>query len=194
MHPRRPGSTSLISRACCATPWRPTSSSACAARMSRAIRRSPNATRRTTRILKRSVAKLGAAGAHVILGSDTGLEDHFFGYAEQKELELMVAAGMTPSQVIVAATSRAAEYLGLADRGLAGGGQARRSPGARRQPARRYPQHAADRQALSCGCRGRSCGSQGVAHQVCEELTAALKSSMVLDGCGTKEDTSWWED
>jgi imidazolonepropionase-like amidohydrolase len=69
-------------------------------------------------ILKQSVAKLGAAGAHVILGCDTGLEDHFFGYAEQKELELMVQAGMTPSQVIVAATSRAAEYLGLADRGL----------------------------------------------------------------------------
>jgi imidazolonepropionase-like amidohydrolase len=69
-------------------------------------------------ILKRSVAKLGAAGAYIILGSDTGLEDHFFGYAEQKELELMVQAGMTPSQVIVAATSRAAEYLGLADRGL----------------------------------------------------------------------------
>jgi len=69
-------------------------------------------------ILKRSVAKLGAAGALVILGSDTGLEDHFFGYAEQKEIELMVQAGMTPSQVIVAATSRAAEYLGLTDRGL----------------------------------------------------------------------------
>jgi len=69
-------------------------------------------------ILKRSVAKLGAAGALVILGSDTGLEDHFFGYAEQKEMELMVQAGMTPSQVIVAATSRAAEYLGLTDRGL----------------------------------------------------------------------------
>jgi len=30
----------------------------------------------------------------------------------------MVQAGMTPSQVIVAATSRAAEYLGLVDRGL----------------------------------------------------------------------------
>jgi hypothetical protein len=62
------------------------------------------------------------------------LEDHFFGYAEQKELELMVQAGMTPSQVIVAATSRAAEYLGLA---IAGSWrrQARRSPGARRQSA-----------------------------------------------------------
>ena len=68
-------------------------------------------------ILQRSLAKLNAAGARIILGSDTGLEDHFFGYAEQKELELMAAAGMTPSQVIVAATSRAAEFLGLADAG-----------------------------------------------------------------------------
>jgi imidazolonepropionase-like amidohydrolase len=66
-------------------------------------------------ILQRSLARLNAAG--VILGCDTGLEDHFFGYAEHKELELMVAAGMTPSQAIVAATSRAAEFLGLPDRG-----------------------------------------------------------------------------
>ena len=78
---------------------------------------------RTYAILKRSVAKLGAAGARVVLGCDTGLEDHFFGYAEQKELELMVDAGMTPSQVIVAATSRAAEYLGLADRGTLAAGK-----------------------------------------------------------------------
>jgi imidazolonepropionase-like amidohydrolase len=68
-------------------------------------------------ILQRSLARLNAAGVRIILGSDTGLEDHFFGYAEHKELELMVAAGMTPSQVIVAATSRAAEFLGLPDRG-----------------------------------------------------------------------------
>jgi len=68
-------------------------------------------------ILQRSVAKLSAAGARIILGSDTGLEDHPFGYAEQKELQLMAEAGMTPSQVIGAATGRAAEFLGLADRG-----------------------------------------------------------------------------
>jgi imidazolonepropionase-like amidohydrolase len=68
-------------------------------------------------ILKRSVAKLNAAGARIILGCDTGLEDHPFGYAEQRELELMVQAGMSPSQVIVSATSRAAEYLGLKDAG-----------------------------------------------------------------------------
>ena len=73
--------------------------------------------RKTYEILQRSVAKLSAAGTNIILGCDTGLEDHFFGYAEQKELELMVDAGMTPMQVIVAATSRAAEYLRLPDRG-----------------------------------------------------------------------------
>jgi len=74
-------------------------------------------------ILKRSVAKLSAAGARIILGCDTGLEDHFFGYAEQKELELMIEAGMTPGHVIVAATSRAAEYLGLTDRGTLAAGK-----------------------------------------------------------------------
>ena len=58
-----------------------------------------------------------------MLGSDTGLEDHFFGYAEQKELGLMVEAGMTPMQVIVSATSRAAEFLKLADRGTLAAGK-----------------------------------------------------------------------
>jgi len=64
-----------------------------------------------------SLAKLNAAGARIILGCDTGLPDHFHGYAEQRELELMASAGMTPMQVIVAATSRSAEYLKLADSG-----------------------------------------------------------------------------
>ena len=68
-------------------------------------------------ILQKSVAKLAAAGARIILGSDTGLEDHPFGFAEQKELQMMAEAGMTPAHVIVAATSRSAEFLGLSDRG-----------------------------------------------------------------------------
>ena len=68
--------------------------------------------------LQKSVAKLAAAGARIILGADTGLEDHPFGFAEEKELELMADAGMTPAQVIVAATSRSAAFLGLDDRGV----------------------------------------------------------------------------
>ncbi len=73
--------------------------------------------RRNYAILQKSLVKLSAAGVPIILGSDTGLDDHFFGFAEQKELGLMVEAGMTPAQVIVAATSRPAEFLGLSDRG-----------------------------------------------------------------------------
>jgi imidazolonepropionase-like amidohydrolase len=69
-------------------------------------------------ILQRSVAKLAGAGARIILGSDTGLEDHPFGFAEQKELQMMAEAGMTPGEVIVSATSRSAAFLGLQDRGV----------------------------------------------------------------------------
>jgi imidazolonepropionase-like amidohydrolase len=64
-------------------------------------------------ILERSTAKLAKANARITLGCDTGLEDYLFGFAEQLELESMARAGMTPMQVIVAATSRAAEYLKL---------------------------------------------------------------------------------
>jgi imidazolonepropionase-like amidohydrolase len=68
-------------------------------------------------ILRRSLAKLNRAGARLILGADTGLQDHLFGLAEQRELAAMVDAGMTPAQAIVAATSRSAEFLKLSDVG-----------------------------------------------------------------------------
>lgn len=64
-------------------------------------------------ILQHSLAKLAKANAKIILGCDTGLEDHLFGMSEQRELESMANAGMTPMQVIVSATSRPAQYLGL---------------------------------------------------------------------------------
>ena len=69
------------------------------------------------KILEQSVAKLNQAGAKLILGADTGLEDHLFGMAEHLELQAMVDAGMTPAQGIVAATSRAAEFLRLPSKG-----------------------------------------------------------------------------
>jgi hypothetical protein len=68
-------------------------------------------------ILDQSLAKLNKAGARIILGADTGLEDHLFGMAEHLELAAMVDAGMTPAQAIVAATSRSAEYLQLKNKG-----------------------------------------------------------------------------
>jgi len=67
--------------------------------------------------LHNSVTKLNAAGALVILGCDTGLQNHFWGFAEHRELELLVAAGLTPMEAIIAGTSRAAAYLNLDDLG-----------------------------------------------------------------------------
>jgi imidazolonepropionase-like amidohydrolase len=87
------------------------------ARMRRAYENRDRATVERTRtqyaILQRSLAKLARANAKIVLGSDTGLEDHLFGMSEQRELESMVNAGMSPMQAIVAATGRAAEFLKL---------------------------------------------------------------------------------
>ena len=60
-----------------------------------------------------SIARLNAAGVTIALGDDTGIENTFYGYGDHHELELMVAAGMTPMQVIVAATKTPAELLKL---------------------------------------------------------------------------------
>ena len=62
---------------------------------------------------QRSVARLSAAGVTIALGDDTGIENTFYGYGEHHELELMVAAGMSPMQAIVAATKTPAELLRL---------------------------------------------------------------------------------
>jgi imidazolonepropionase-like amidohydrolase len=68
-------------------------------------------------ILQRSVAKLARAGAKVVLGSDTGTQDNPFGVTDHRELEMLVEAGLTPMQALVAATSAPAAYLGLKDEG-----------------------------------------------------------------------------
>jgi imidazolonepropionase-like amidohydrolase len=62
---------------------------------------------------QRSVARLNAAGVTIALGDDTGIENTFYGYGEHHELELMVAAGMTPMQALVAATKTSADLLRL---------------------------------------------------------------------------------
>ena len=88
--------------------------------------RNPAAVERTRTqyaILQHSLARLAKANAKITLGCDTGLEDHLFGMSEQHELESMVKAGMTPMQVIVAATSRPAEYLKLAKMGTLAAGK-----------------------------------------------------------------------
>jgi imidazolonepropionase-like amidohydrolase len=70
------------------------------------------------RNMEQSIGKLNRAGVRVLLGSDSGVQNHLAGAAEHRELELMVQAGMTPSETIAAATGRAAAALGFEDVGV----------------------------------------------------------------------------
>jgi len=57
------------------------------------------------------------AGVTLAAGTDAGNPATFHGLSLHRELELYVAAGMTPAQAIAAATRGAADALGLTDRG-----------------------------------------------------------------------------
>ena len=67
--------------------------------------------------MEQSLRRLAAAGVPLVLGSDSGVQDHFYGFAAHRELELMVAAGLTPMDALLTATSRSADRLGLDDAG-----------------------------------------------------------------------------
>jgi imidazolonepropionase-like amidohydrolase len=66
---------------------------------------------------KRNLRMLADAGVKYGFGTDTGPPGRFPGYFEHWEMELMVEAGMTPMQVLTAATRNAAEFLGAKDLG-----------------------------------------------------------------------------
>jgi imidazolonepropionase-like amidohydrolase len=79
---------------------------------------SPNAARREE-ILANNLQQMIAAGARLVLGTDTGIHaGHTFGTGEHHELARWVQLGVSPAAVIVAATSRPAELLGIADVGM----------------------------------------------------------------------------
>lgn len=62
--------------------------------------------------------KLVDAKVNVGFGTDSGaMPLRVPGYAEHRELELLVQAGLSPAQALTLATSRAAELLRLSDRG-----------------------------------------------------------------------------
>jgi imidazolonepropionase-like amidohydrolase len=63
-------------------------------------------------IQARNLAKLSAAGVKIVLGTDGNTP-----WAPHVEMADMVAAGMTPAQVIVASTKNAAEFLRMTDAG-----------------------------------------------------------------------------
>jgi imidazolonepropionase-like amidohydrolase len=63
-------------------------------------------------IQARNLARLNAAGARIVLGTDGNRP-----WGPHEEMLDMVVAGMTPAQVIVAATHNGAEFLRISDAG-----------------------------------------------------------------------------
>ena len=64
------------------------------------------------RIAKLNLKKLADQGVMIAMGTDTGPPARFQGYFEHLELQQMTEAGMSPGQIIVAATKTAAKCIG----------------------------------------------------------------------------------
>jgi len=85
-----------------------------------------------TKVIKTALAQgtrnlklLSDAGVTIALGTDSGTDEgRWQGYFEQVELEMMAKAGMTPMQVIVAATGAAAQVSKLDHVGTIAAGKA----------------------------------------------------------------------
>ncbi len=69
-------------------------------------------------IQARNLARLSSAGVRIALGTDGNVP-----WGPHLEMEDMVAAGMTPSDVIVAATRNGAEFMRLTDAGTIAAGK-----------------------------------------------------------------------
>ncbi len=68
--------------------------------------------RRNFRMAMANLKRLADAGVKIGFGTDTGPPGRFSGYFEHMEAELMVEAGLTPMQVIVAFSKNSSEALG----------------------------------------------------------------------------------
>ena len=74
----------------------------------------------------RNLKLLSDAGVTIAMGSDSGSQNdlgRWQGYFEHVEMEMMVQAGMTPVQVLTAATGNAARIMNQADLGTLAPGQ-----------------------------------------------------------------------
>jgi imidazolonepropionase-like amidohydrolase len=71
-----------------------------------------NDARRSLEISMNNLRRAVQAGVKIAMGTDSGNAGAIHGAMVPREMELMVASGMTPMQVIVAATKTAAEAIG----------------------------------------------------------------------------------
>jgi imidazolonepropionase-like amidohydrolase len=63
-------------------------------------------------VAQRNLKRMVNAGVKYGFGTDTGPPGRFPGYFEHVEMQLMAEAGLTPAQIIQAATKNGAEFLG----------------------------------------------------------------------------------
>jgi imidazolonepropionase-like amidohydrolase len=77
------------------------------------VRSNPNTARfkQVLDLASRNMTQMKKAGVRIAMGTDSGAANRFQGYFEHMELELMVKAGLTPMQAIVAATGDAAACI-----------------------------------------------------------------------------------
>ncbi|HET8897909.1 MAG TPA: amidohydrolase family protein [Rhodanobacteraceae bacterium] len=74
-------------------------------------------------VAMRNVKTLHAAGVRVVVGTDAGMSGTPHGESTLRELELLVEAGLSPSDALQAATSRSAAAIHMTDRGTIEVGQ-----------------------------------------------------------------------
>jgi imidazolonepropionase-like amidohydrolase len=66
--------------------------------------------------MKAITGKMKKAGVRIVVGSHSNIPYAEFGWAFQREMELLVESGFSPAEVIVAATMENARYFRIADR------------------------------------------------------------------------------
>ncbi len=67
-------------------------------------------------VAMRNLKRLADAGVTIAFGTDSGPPGRFQGFFEHMEMELMTRAGLSPDQILMAATGDAAKCTKLADR------------------------------------------------------------------------------
>jgi imidazolonepropionase-like amidohydrolase len=70
-----------------------------------------------------AVGGLVEAGVTILTGTDVSSGTTFHGVSVHRELELLVRAGLSPSEALAAATSNVANAYGLSDRGVIAAGK-----------------------------------------------------------------------
>ncbi|MGV6492624.1 amidohydrolase family protein [Stenotrophomonas rhizophila] len=71
-----------------------------------------------------NLRRLHATGVRLGFGTDAGaMPQRVIGFAEHRELQLLVEAGLTPTDALRTATAQAADLLGLSDRGRIAAGK-----------------------------------------------------------------------